>query len=228
MMVLPEYWRARPPMKLDDQTRSAFDTLLMTIRSPAATLLIPYTLMAPKWQFLCYIVEHHAIVLHGTGDSNISTFEPRQPVDLNPFGNQRAVYAAGDGLWPMFYAIVDRTRYPMSINNACVRLAEETGYVSEPYYVFSISQTALAQQPWRTGFVYLLPSESFAVQLPQHVGAYEIRVPQFASPIAVTPLARLEILPDDFPFLSDIRGHEDTRLHEYAQAMQTGGPWPAS
>lgn len=127
----------------------------------------------------------------------------------------------------MFYAIIDRTRHSMSINNACIRLIEPTGSSGEAHYVFSISQEALARQPWRTGFVYLLPSEPFVAQPSQQAGSYEIRVPQYASPVAVAPLARIEITPDDFPLLGAIRGHDDARLHEYAQAMQTGSPWPA-
>jgi hypothetical protein len=166
--------------------------------------------------------------LHGTGNPNIPLFEPRQADDLNDFGRQKAVYAAGDGLWAMFFAVVDRERYSLSVTNACVRLAEATGLVSEPYYLFSISQKALPQRPWRTGFVYLLPSETFMVEPAIPFGPYEVRVPHLASLAPVTPLARLEVTPADFPFLSQIRGHEDARLAEYARAMQTGGPWPDS
>lgn len=57
---------------------------------------------------------------------NIHLFEPRQSIDLNEFGNQKAIYAASDGLWAMFFAVVDRDRV-QSITNACVRLADETG-----------------------------------------------------------------------------------------------------
>jgi len=51
-------------------------------------------------------------------------------------------------------------------------------------------------------------------------------IPQLASPVHVKPLARLEIRPEDFPFLSQIRGHDDSRLAEYGIAMQAGAPWP--
>jgi hypothetical protein len=51
-------------------------------------------------------------------------------------------------------------------------------------------------------------------------------VPQLASLVPVKPIARLEVTPEDFPFLKDIRGLDDTRLHEYGQAMQAGAPWP--
>ncbi len=227
-MVLPDYWLKRPAGNLDNQARSEFDLLLTRIKSGGTNALIEYKIPTPRWQFLCHIAEHHGIALHGTGDPNIKIFEPRKSDDLNPFGNRKAVYAAGDGLWSMFYAVIDRDRYPMSLNNACIRLADASGYVSEPRYMFSISQTALRQRPWRTGIVYLLPADTFEAMPPQPFGSYQILVPQLASLEPVTPLARLEVAPEDFPFLNEIMGHEDSRMEEYARAMMTGGPWPDS
>jgi len=52
------------------------------------------------------------------------------------------------------------------------------------------------------------------------------RVPQLASPVPVKPLARVQVSPGDFPFLADIRGHDDERLSEYAQAVMAAAPWP--
>jgi len=228
MINLPDYWMQRPPMELDGLERSAFDELFARARSSGAERPIDYNLPYPKWQFLCYLADRHAIVLHGTGDADIRVFEPRKSMDLNEFGNRMAVYAAGDGLWAMYFAIIDRKRFPMTLTNACVRLADAEGNISEPRYVFSISRTALRHQPWRAGVVYLLPAETFEVQPPLPFGEYQVLVPQYASLVQVTPIARLEITPEDFPFLGSIRGHDDERLAQYAHAMQTGGPWPDS
>ena len=225
-MILPDYWFQRPEMNLDEKERSAFDQLLTQARSARPNILINYNLAPPKWQFLCYAADQHAIAMHGTGDPDIHVFEPRQSNDLNDFGNQTAVYAAGDGLWAMFFAIVDRDHFDMSVINACIRLADATGQVSEPRYVFSISQTMLLQRPWRKGLVYLLLPDTFVAQAPIPLGDYQLRVPHLASFAPLIPLARLEITSEDFPFLANIRGHEDARLGEYAQAIQTGGPWP--
>jgi len=226
-MILPDYWLPSPPLMLDPQARLAFDHLLTDALAAGDGGWLDYSQPFPKWHFLAYAVEQHALVLHGTGNPDIPVFEPRQANDLHDFGNRKAVYAAGDGIWAMFYAIVDRDRYPMSINNACIRLADAAGAVSEPYYLFSISQQVLGQQPWRSGVVYLLPSETFNAQSGIPFGEYELQVPQFASFAPVKPLARLAVEPDDFPFLTDIRGHDDARLHEYGQAMQSGSPWPS-
>src|SRR5436190_1600479 len=96
---LPDYWLPRPAAPLDRRARAACDRLLTSALAQGANPLLADTLPVPKWQFLCYLAEHHAIVLHGSGNQHITRFEPRQPVDLNAFGKQRAVYAAADGIW---------------------------------------------------------------------------------------------------------------------------------
>ena len=221
----PDYWLPRPAPEPDAATQAAFDALLDAAVAAGPNTLLEYTLAAPKWQFLCHVADRRGVALHGSGRADIARFEPRQPQDLNAFGAQNAVYAAADGLWPMYFAIIDRGRYDMTLSNACVRLAEP-GQVHGPFYLFSVSAEACRQRPWRPGVVYLLPRATFVEQAPQPFGPYEVRIPQLASLAPVTPLARLVVAPEDFPFLDDIRGHDDARLQEYATAMQTGGPWP--
>lgn len=224
-MILPDYWLTRPGGDLDEGTRSAFDALLQAILRTGGCPTIQFALPQPKWQFLCYAADHCDIALHGSGNPNIDRFEPRQSNDLNEFGNQKAVYAASDGLWAMFFAIVDRDRVS-SITNACVRVADPTGTFHGPYYVFSVSQSALPGKPWRTGTVYLLPRKPFINQPPMPFGPNEVHIAQLASFEPVEPLAKLTVTPEDFPFLTQIRGHDDQRLQEYATALETGAPWP--
>ena len=224
-MMLPDYWLTRPGENFDERMRNAFDELLNTTLSIGGCPAIPFTLPYPKWQFLCHLADHHDIALHGSGDPSIALFEPRQSNDLNEFGNQKAIYAASDGLWAMFFAVVDRDRVT-SITNACIRLEEDSGKVHSPLYVFSVSQSALPHQPWRTGTVYLLPRSTFITQSAMAFGAYQVHFAQLASFVPVQPLAKITVTPEDFPFLTQIRGHDDERLQEYATALQTGAPWP--
>ena len=224
-MQLPDYWMPRPAAHFDEAARQAFDNLLDATRAAGGCPAIEFTLPHPKWQFLCHLADQHAIALHGSGNPNIPLFEPRQSNDLNEFGNQKAVYAASDGLWAMFFAVVDRERVG-SVTNACVRLADEAGNLYGPKYVFSVSQSALPNRPWRTGTVYLLPRSAFMTQPPLPFGPYQVHIAQLASLEPVQPFAKLTVEPQDFPFLNQIRGHDDARLQEYATALQTGAPWP--
>jgi hypothetical protein len=88
-------------------------------------------------------IDRDGLALHGSGNPAIDIFEPRQPVDLNAFGNQKAVFAAADGIWAMFFAIVDRDRFSMSVNNACIRVVGPANQTSEAHYVFSVSREIL-------------------------------------------------------------------------------------
>lgn len=222
--ALPDYWLARPGADPGTDVRASFDRLWERAIGSGGSPMVEVP-RGERWQFLCYLADARGVVLHGSGDPGIAVFEPRQANDLGEFGNQKAVYAAGDGIWAMFFAIVDRHRIP-SVTNACVRLADAAGEVSEPRYVFSISRSALPDRPWRSGTVYVLPGDTFELQPPMRFGAFEVRVPQLASFVAVKPLARVAVEPEDFPFLSQIRGHDDERLAEYARALETGAPWP--
>jgi hypothetical protein len=224
-MLLPNYWLTRPSANFDANAQQAFDDLLETTLRLGGCPAIDYALPWPKWQFLCHVADQRAIALHGSGDPNIPEFEPRQSNDLGEFGNQKAIYAASDGLWAMFFAVVDRDRVT-SITNACVRLADDAGTVHGPFYVFSVSQTALPNQPWRTGTVYLMPRATFITQPSMAFGPYQVHIAQLASFVPVQPVAKLTVTPADFPFLAQIRGHDDQRLQEYATALQTGAPWP--
>ncbi len=224
-MFLPDYWLTRPSVDFDESTPLAFDELLQKTIDSGNCPTIEFTLPQSKWHFLNYIADQHDIALHGSGNPKIDMFEPRQPSDLTEFGNQKAVYAASDGIWAMFFAIVDRDRVG-SVTNACVRVTDETSTTHGPFYVFSVSQSALPKQPWRTGTVYLLPRKTFMQQPSMPFGTSQVHIAQLASLEPVQPLAKLTVTPADFPFLNQIRGHDDERLQEYATALQTGAPWP--
>jgi hypothetical protein len=224
-LTLPDYWLPRPSMDLDAPTMAAFDVLLAGAQAAGHAAPLDYPPAAPKWQFLCYAADRHRLALHGSGNPGIAEFEPRQSNDLSPFGNRKAVFAAADGIWPMYYAILDRDRYPMTLCNACLRFLE-AGVERGLFYLFSITRSALAQHPWRTGWVYLLPPATFVAQPPMRQGEIEAQALQLASLEPVVPLARLMVGPEDFPFLAQIRGHDDERLADYAHAMETLGPWP--
>ena len=216
-------------MRLESATRSAIEEF---ISQPEDGKLDAETIVrhnggdVSPCEFLCGIAERREIAFHGTGDPNIEAFEPRHPVDYAPFGNQKAVFATSDPIWAMFYAIVDRARHPITLNNGCIALMDSEGRPGPPHYYFSISRGALEKQPWRTGYVYLLPAQGFVEQPPGPYAGHVARVAQLASPVAVRPFARLRVAPGDFPFLAHIRGHDDERLAEYAEAVMAAGPWP--
>ena len=227
MIKLPEYWLQCQDFSLKKSDQNNFAQLFSHAIEQEGIANIQYHSTAPKWQFLNYLVESENIVLHGSGNRNIILFEPRKADDITEFGNQKAVFAAADGVWPMFFAIIDRDNHPMVISNACIQFVEDREPISKPYYMFSISQGILEKNPWRKGVVYLLPSDTFVEQQTMQFQGHTVRIKQQASLVPVKPLAKIEVSPEDFPFLTQVREHDDTRMDEYAKAMQTGGAWPS-
>ena len=229
--MLPDYWTERPPLSSTAATEDAIEELLSAADAAPATPLDVNALLSrhedvEPWTFLSGLADRRRIAFHGTGNGDIESFEPRQPIDYAPFGDQKAVFATSDPVWAMFYAIVDRDRYEITLNNGCIVLLDSNGRPGIPHYYFSISRQALPERPWRSGYVYFLPADSFVEQPAGEYGGTAARVPQLASPVPVTPFARLRVSAGDFPYLAQIRGHEDERLAEYAQAVMTASPWP--
>ena len=226
--MLPDYWIEGPSVRAGRATESAVDSFLQLMDANSGGRLVDVDALLRKTprvvrsQFLRSLANRRRIAFHGTGDPRIERFEPREPVDFAPFGQQRAVFATSDPIWAMFYAIVDRRRHRLTLNNGCLVL-EDTG---EAYYYFSVSRQALPLRPWRTGYLYLLPADSFVEQPGRVYAGQRARVPQLASPVPVTPFARLRVAPRSFPFLEQIRGHDDERLADYARAVMAAAPWP--
>ncbi|MEO8883472.1 MAG: hypothetical protein ABI377_08705 [Devosia sp.] len=224
MQALHSFFLARPPMPTDAKTIAAFEALYeRALKGGGAA--IDYYLAAPKWQFLCYLADTKNTVLHGSGNPDIKIFEPRKSDDVNAFGDRKAVYAASDGLWPMYFAILDRDRYPMSLINSSARIDLGDGRRGEPFYFFSITDKALAQRPYRQGTIYLLPRDTFEQQQPERYGDQTIHLPQWASLVPVKPLAKLSVGPEDFPLLSQMRGHDDETTFARARANPADFPW---
>jgi hypothetical protein len=212
-------------MEIDAATIDAFDRLLASAIRDGGGQAIDYTLSAPRWQFLCYLCEAKDVLLHGSGNPDIQEFEPRQSNDTQAFGNRQAVYAASDGIWPMYFAIANRGGPVVSLINACFRLMQKDGTWSIPYYFFSINDDSFEGDTWRKGTVYILPRATFEQQDPEDYQGIPVEVEQWASLVAVKPLARLDITPDDFPFLSQVRAHNMAIISERVRTNPDGFPW---
>jgi hypothetical protein len=224
-MPLPSYFLLRPPLDLTPATLRAFAQLYAEAVLPAHGQTLDYSVAAPKWQFLCWLCDTQDILLHGSGNPGIRLFEPRKSNDLDEFGNRQAVYAASDGIWPLYFAIVDRDRYVRSLINACFRVVEEDGTRSDPYYFFSVNADALPYRPWRSGTIYILPRAGFEQQPRQSYRGAELDLAQWASLVPVQPLAQVAVRPADFPFLAQIRAHDMAMVNQRAERNPKGFPW---
>jgi len=221
-LQLPDYFLKRPVAEVENTI--AFERLFTNCVERNTAAEISYQLTAPKWQFLCYLCETKNILLHGSSNPAILEFEPRQSNDVNEFGNCRAVYAASDGIWPLYFAIVNRKRIT-SLVNGCFQVLNGNSSVSETYYYFSVNQDALPYYPWQNGTIYLLPRDSFKQEAVRQYHGLNVEMAHWASPVAVKPLATFSVTPDDFPFLTQVNGHNPQLLSERASHNPDGFPW---
>lgn len=225
MTTTPHFLLPRPPMPTDPAVLASFDALFDAAIAAGSSRPIPYDLPQPRWQFICHVADTRDVVLHGSGNPDIALFEPRQPNDTTVFGNQRAVYAASDGLWPMYFAILDRDTFSIFLINSSLRFERDGEGLSEPHYFFSISRKALEQRPFRRGTIYFLPRRTFTQQSPQVHDGQTVHFPQWASHVPAAPLCKIEVAPEDFPFLEQMRGHDDEITLARIRADPDGFPW---
>jgi hypothetical protein len=219
-MEFPEYW-LRSPVASDAIDPAEFDALLERAILAGPESEIEYSLPAPKWQFLQHVIERGDILLHGSSNPEIRMFEPRKARDVREFGDRAAVYAASDGIWPLFFAVLDRSEKPFIVN-AAIRVMSAP---EQSLWFFSVTDFLLASSPWRDGSIYFLPRDGFDDDELMDVGGVQIRSLQAANPRPVRPLARLAVTPTDFPLLDQVRGHDDAIVAERAAADPAGFPW---
>jgi hypothetical protein len=222
-MDMPEYYLTRPSTWTDADV-SGFERLYADQVEPGAGTEIDYRLDAPRWQFLSWLTDEKGLLLHGSGKDDITEFEPRHPEDTSEFGGQQAVFASSDGIWAMFFAIVDREVARSLVNASFVLGTRET---ATAYYYFSINQDAFDNEPWTMGMVYVLPAHGFRREPDDEWHGRRLRANQWASSVPVKPLAKLRVSPDDFPFLAEVNGHHQPSVVARAAEDPDGFPWRA-
>ena len=219
-----DYLLLQPSFDLDPEKREAFDSL---IASTPPGGCIDYQLPFPKWQFLSYLCAARDLILHGSQNADIDVVEPRRARDVRAFSAQDAIYASTDGIWVIYFAIVDRRKFsPLSLFNSCLNIQISPDQVIGPLYFFSITNTALVQRPWCDGVIYILPRTNFIQEAPQKIFGADVIFPHWVSSLPASPVARLQVKPEDFPFLNQVHGHDDEKLSQLSAADPGGFPWP--
>ena len=198
-----------PPLDLPDSTRRDFATLWERHRE-GSNGRIDYDLAAPKSLFLRWLTEVEGYLLHGTSDDSIDVFEPREQTDVAQ-RSVRGVFAASDGIWPMYFALLNRSGRAGSLRNGCTRLSDG----SRRYY-FSVNAAWLDAEPWSDGTVYVLPAEGFR----RCIDADGTSTQEWLNESPVVPIARIRITPADFPFLDRVTGHDDSDIFRFFEAFE--------
>jgi hypothetical protein len=170
----------------------------------------------PVWIFLEFLTKQRGLLVHGSNRADIDIFEPRVAGDTFAGGEVPKVYATSSGIAALFYAILDRKRlWELPCVPAMTVIYApwvEHGHRREGFW-FTVDHRALPYAPWRAGTVYVLPHGSFTADY-QEVQWYSLT--------AVRPMARLRVMPEDFPLLHEVRGID---WFEDARRRLTGAPF---
>jgi len=200
-----------PPLDLSSREIALYRELLAEIeRGPDGAWLELEE--RPRWRFVEWLTRQQKVIFHGSPKPDIDVFAPvRSSVEIMDHagtGNLAAVYGTPFGLWAMWFAVLERSGLEGSIRNGVTRWTDRSGGELDAYH-FSVHHEHVGGDIWRSGTLYLLPREPFRPNsfLPGGPDTGE-----WASPQEVEPLKRLAVDPDDFPFLDQVGGHDDTEL----------------
>lgn len=225
-LELPQYWIPHPVFTPTEDEVCVFRGVRDSFNNSSQAvedIILPPSIT--KWHFLDWIVRSGGVLLHGSVQADITMFRPRTPNDhsADDFSKQTAVYATTDSIWSIYYAVLDRSHGARHLN-ACLQF--QTGETwSELHYFFSLDRKSHARNPWRPGFVYLLPAVGFVQQPPYGVQAWTVLDPHFANQKEVRPFAKISVDPSDFPLLNSVRQHVDHEVIEAQKENLFGFPW---
>jgi hypothetical protein len=107
-----------PQANLTEEDITSFETIIDFVITKGDGTRIQYNYKQPKYLFLQYFVENYPVLLHGSNNLNISTLEPREQTDYSGV-NMTAIFASGDGIWPIFFATLNNRKILGSIRNGC-------------------------------------------------------------------------------------------------------------
>ncbi|WP_096154498.1 MULTISPECIES: hypothetical protein [Bacillus] len=184
-------------LNLSEEAVNEFDEIYNKFSLTANRNFISYNSDYPLYQFLFYLIENKDVLVHGSNSSMISTFEPKESTLFNgkPI---KAVFAASDSVWSLFFAVKNRREYNGSLRNLCTTVPTRKGI--KRYYYFSINHEDV-EDIWTNGTIYILPKESFG-----RGGIAD----EWVCEQSVKPLAKLSVTPNDFPFLDKVSTHKES------------------
>lgn len=194
--------RREPRLEITAAKQEAFAAKAAEVLA-ANGATVPWDLPWPRHEFTRYLVRDYPVLLHGTPRADVDRLEP---AEQTLFDGRRvtAVFATDDGIWPLFFATLDRSKHagPYSLRNAAMVVGKPGR--ERRYYLFSMSRELHRSGVFGPGVVLVLPRDPFAP-----AGTGVVRWPEWVSAQPVRPLARLDVAPDEFPFRRRIAVHRD-------------------
>jgi hypothetical protein len=123
--------------------------------------------------------------------------------DASEFGNRRQIFCSLDAAWGMWFAILDKQQF-RTTRNGCVRVdLHNEDWVK--FYHFELERRLQERHPFTNGMIYIVRREDFPsrhkIKMLEPFGA---EFEEWGSREPVTPLARIPVEPEDFPYLDRV------------------------
>jgi len=186
------------------EQQTAFDQLLDPVLAEGSNSLIEYRLPYPKVDFLNYVCDWLGFVAHGSTMLDLETLQPvRLTHDSSEFGNRQQIFCSPDGIWAMWFAILDKSRIHVT-ENGCVRVGHGPGRIK--YYHFDLPAENRSSPPFTDGMIYIARAEDFPEHRPYPLlQKFDAEIEEWGSADPVVPLAKLSVKPEDFPYLDKVQ-----------------------
>jgi hypothetical protein len=208
----PAPYLFQPQIEITPQKRTEFEILLQ--KAYITKGFIDYNLPYPKYELLYYLAKEKNAIFHGSPNCNISEFQPfRRTLDSNIHGNVNATYATIDPIWPIFFAILNRTSIKFRIVNGPSKFIFPDG-TSQMLYFFAIGSEFLKIHPFTNGMVYIFNRSSFHIS-----GGGEPEEAEWVCEDKIKWFLCLPISPSDFPFIDQIHPHILTKKQKDLQDL---------
>lgn len=178
------------PATSDAERSRAFEALIASAQDRDGLVEVarsPY----PVHEFLTYLVDRHNLLLHGSNHTTLTLLEPQQARDLDT--ELLAVVACDDGIWPLFYAVVNRDQVD-GVVTACTHIGR--GSRRRRFYVSAVYGDPAAPATWTDGVVYALPRTGFRREWGN----------EWVSSAPVQPRLRIPVQPTDYPLRHTVVG----------------------
>lgn len=195
-----------PVLRWSGEEVETFDRLLARARDRHGGLL-DCNPGIQNHRFVSYATERSGLLAHGSSRGGLDRLEPGDQGDLN--GRPvRAVFASSDGIWAMFFAILDWSRVAGTFNGTRRFNTPDGDFKG---YVFTVLTNGQPGPPFHPGWIYLAERTGFSMSLHKDGADSD----EWLSPSPVVPLARLSVQPEDFPFLAGVTVHESDQSQSH-------------
>jgi len=158
-----------------------------------------------RLEFLRWLAAGRDVAFHGSQRGDLERLEPvRNSRDQTEWGDQQALYASNDPVWAIYFACLRRDEGWSGTRNGS--MGRPGGPLYPRSYFFVHNRGSASPLRFGPGSLYVLPPEPFAAAPPL---AGVVDTAHLVSKEAVTPLARVDVTPADFPFAGRIGYYRD-------------------